>query len=57
MHHSVRSANIPRQTPGNFFEVVKSPAGGKIFLQKHGPRDKKTPTPGSILKDLVSFSC
>ena len=57
MHQSIRSANIPRQTPGNFFEVVKSPAGGKIFLQKHGPRDKKTPTPGSILKDLVSFSC
>ena len=37
-----------------FFEVVKRPAPGQIFLQKHGPRDKKT---GSILKDLVSFSC
>ena len=39
MHQSIPSANIPSpgKLPGNFFEVV-------IFLQKHGPRDKKTPT-------------
>ena len=29
-----------------FFKVVKNPAPGQNFLQKHGPRDKKTPTPG-----------
>ena len=44
------SVNSKRQhphgkPPGNFFEVVKGPAPGQNFPQKHGPRDKKTPTP------------
>ena len=46
----------PGRPPKKFFKVVKNPTRGKIFLQKHGPRDKKIPTPGSIVKDLVSFS-
>ena len=58
MYQSIPSAGIPPgKPPGNFFEVVRNPALGQIFLQKHCPQDKKTPTPGSILKDLVSFSC
>ena len=48
---------LPGKTPGEFFEVVKSPARGKNFLAKARPPGQKTPTPGSILEDLVSFSC
>ena len=44
MHRSIPSANIPPPSPESF-KVVKSPARGKIFLQEHGPRDKKTSTP------------
>ena len=43
----------PGKPPGKFFEVVKSPAPGQNFpaeAWKHLP-------PGSILEDLVSFSC
>ena len=48
----------PRADPqGNFLKWSKTLPQGKIFLQKQGPRDKKIPTPGSIVKDLVSFSC
>ena len=51
MHQSIPSANIPPgQTPGEIFKVVKSPARGKIFLQKHGPRGKETPTPGEYFR-------
>ena len=46
----------PRQTPGEFFEVVKSPAPGQNFSAKAPPPGQKTPTPGSILEDLVSLS-
>ena len=48
MHQSIPSANIP---PANHcFQVVKSPAPRQNFLQKHGPRDKKTPTPGEYFE-------
>ena len=37
----------PRADPwGNFLKWSKTLPRGKIFLQKHGPRDKKIPTPG-----------
>ena len=53
MHQSIPSANIPLgpgKPPGNFFEVVKSPAPGQNFPAKARP-------PGSILEDLTSLSC
>ena len=40
--------------PGNFFEVVKSPAPGQNFCAKARPRGKKAPSPGEY---LVSLSC
>ena len=48
MHQSIPSTNIPpRADPrGNFLKWSKTLPRGKIFLQKHGPRDKKIPTPG-----------
>ena len=51
------SVNSKRQHPprGNFFEVVKSPARSKIFLQKHGSRAEKAPTPGNISEDSQPF--
>ena len=45
MHQSIPSANIPRQTPGEFFEVVKSPVPGQNFSAKTRPPLQKTPTP------------
>ena len=39
----------PPVNPLGTFEVVYSPARGKIFLQKYGPRDKK-PTPGEYFR-------
>ena len=37
----------PRADPrGNFLRWSKTLPRGKIFLQKHCPRDKKIPTPG-----------
>ena len=58
MHQSVPSTNIPPgQTPGEFVDVIKSPAAGQIFLQKHGAADKKHLPLGSILEDLVNLSC
>ena len=37
----------PQEDPrGNFLKWSKTLPWGKIFLQKHGPRDKKIPTPG-----------
>ena len=36
--------------PGNFFEVVKSPAPGQNFPAKARPRGKKTPTPGEYFR-------
>ena len=55
MHQSNPSANI---SPGNFFEVVKSPAPWQKFsakAQRPGqentdPRDKRTPTPGEYFE-------
>ena len=35
----------PGTPPGKFFEWSKTLPQGKVFLQKHGPRDKKIPTP------------
>ena len=48
MHQSIPSTNIPpRADPrGNFLKWSKTLPRGKIFLQKHDPRDKKIPTPG-----------
>ena len=48
----------PRADPwGIFLRWSKALHRGKIFLQKHDPRGKKQLPPGSILEDLVSFSC
>ena len=54
IHLNDRNASVnskhqhpPRADPrGNLFKWSKTLPRGKIFLQKHGPRDKKTPTPG-----------
>ena len=48
MHQSIPSTNIPppRADPrGNFLKWPKTLPQGKIFLQKHSPRDMKIPTP------------
>ena len=51
MHQSNPSANIPPgKSPGNFLRWSKALPRGKIFLQKHGPRGKKTPTPGEYFR-------
>ena len=51
MHQSNPSANIPPgKLPGNFFEVVKSPAPGKNFPAKAWPPGQKTPTPGEYFR-------
>ena len=42
--------------PGNFFEVVKSPAPGQNFLQKHGPQEKETPMPEEYLERYSQLS-
>ena len=59
MHQSIPSANIPPpgKPPGNFFEVVKSPAPGQNFPSTARARGKKHLPLGSILEDLVSLSC
>ena len=53
MHQSVLSTFAH----GNFLRWSKALPRGKIFLQKHIPQGKKHLAPGSILEDLVSFSC
>ena len=41
----------PRANPrGNFLRWSKALPRGKIFLQKHGPRGKETPTPGEYFR-------
>ena len=51
MHQSIPSANIPPgRPPGNFFEVVKSPAPGQNFPAKARPPAQKTPTPGEYFR-------
>ena len=47
MHQSNPSANIPpwANPRAIFLRWSKSLPQGKIFLQKHDPRGKKTPTP------------
>ena len=51
MHQSISSANIPpRQTPGKFFKVVKSPALGQNFSTKARPPGQNTPTPGECFR-------
>ena len=53
MHQSIPSANIPppQANPwGNFLRWSKALPRGKIFLQKHGPRGKETPTPGEYFR-------
>ena len=53
MHQSIPSANFPplRANPrGIFLRWSKALPRGKIFPQKHGPRGKKTPTPGEYFR-------
>ena len=53
MHQSIPSDNIPpsRADPrGIFLRWSKALPRGKIFLQKHDPRGKKTPTPGEYFR-------
>ena len=51
MHQSIPSANIPPgKPPGKFLRWSKALPRGKIFLQKHGPRSKETPTPGEYFR-------
>ena len=51
MHQSIPSANTPGQTPGEFFEVVKSPAPGQNFPAKaRPPRQKKNTYPGEYFR-------
>ena len=55
MYQSIPSANIPPSPgtpPGNFFEVVKSPAPGQNFCAKAQPMGQKAPTPGEYLVSL-----
>ena len=40
----------PGQTPGEFFEVVKSPAPGQNLPAKARPPGQKTPTPGEYFR-------
>ena len=40
----------PGQTPGNSFEVVKSPAPGQNFPAKARLPEQKTPTPGEYFR-------
>ena len=49
MHQSIPSAkNI--SPPGEFFEVVKSPAPGQNFSGKAWPLGQKTPAPGEYFR-------
>ena len=52
MRQSIPSANIPPgQTPGEFFEVVKSPALGQNFSTKARPLGREnTRKRGDFLK-------
>ena len=51
MHQSNPNANIPPgKPPGNFFEVVESPAPGQNFPAKARPPGQKTPTPGEYFR-------
>ena len=51
MNQSNPSANIPPgKPPGNFFEVVKSPAPGQNFPAKARPPGQKEPTPGEYFR-------
>ena len=47
MHQAIPSTNIspPWQAPGNFFDIVESPALWQNVSAKGQPWDKKTPTP------------
>ena len=44
-------------TPGEFFEIVKSPAPGQNVSAKARPPGQKHLPLGSILEDLISLSC
>ena len=51
------SINSKREHPpprGNFLRWSKALPRGKIFLQKHGPRGKETPTPGEYFREIWS---
>ena len=50
MHQSIPNANIPRQIPGECFEVVKSPNPGQNFSAKARPLGQETPTPGEYFE-------
>ena len=45
----------PPAKPRGIFEEVKSLPRGNIFLQKHGPRDKKCLPPGVFWKIWSAF--
>ena len=47
---SKREIPPPGKPPGNFFEVVKSPAPGQNFPAKARPPGQKTPTPGEYFR-------
>ena len=51
--HAVESQHPPRQTTGEFFQVVNALPHGKFSTKASPP---KATTPGNILKDLVSLS-
>ena len=48
--NSKREHPFPGKPPGNFFEVVKSPAPGQNFSAKARPQGKKAPTPGEYFR-------
>ena len=51
MHQSIPSANIPRQTPGEFFWGSQKPCPGQNFPAKARPLgQKKPPTPGEYFR-------
>ena len=58
MHQSIPSANIPppgANPRGNFLRWSKALPRGKIFLQKHGPQGKETPTPWEYFRRSGQF--
>ena len=59
MHQSIPSTNIPppRAHPrGNFLSGQEPCPGAKFFCKRTAPGTRKYLPPGSIVKDLVSFS-
>ena len=59
MHQSVPSTNTPppEDPRGNFLSCQKPRPGAKFFCKSTASGTRKYLPPGSIVKDLVSFSC